>query len=70
MISTRLDVNASKGVSEEVSKSLYVPLSQIDTYLFDGGITTLLGKTTDSDYVGVTDILSGDLKNSVLACVF
>ena len=40
--SIRLDVNSSKGSSEEVSKALDVSLSHIDTYRFNGKIKFFL----------------------------
>ena len=36
VLSIRLDVNSSKGISEEVAKSLGVSLSHVNTYFFNG----------------------------------
>ena len=38
-------------------------LHQIDTYRSYGGITLIIGQTTDSGDVVVTEILSSELKN-------
>ena len=40
-----IDVNSSRGNSEEVEKALDVSLIQIINYRFDGEITILLGQT-------------------------
>ena len=37
-------------------------LNQIDTYRYDGGITIILGKTTDSGGGGVTESLASEIK--------
>ena len=58
-----LDLDASKGSSEGVETSLDVSLHHIDTYQSDGGRTILLGQTTDSGGVGVTESLASDLEN-------
>ena len=50
----RLDADVSKGISEEVAKSLDVSLNHIDTYHSDGGRTLLIGQTTESGGGGVT----------------
>ena len=59
----RLDSDASKGRSEELSKALYVSLNQIGTYWCDGGRTLLIGYKTDSGGGGVTESLASELKN-------
>ena len=59
----RLDADASRGSSEEVSKALDVSLNHIDTYQYDGEITLIIGQTTDSGGGGVTERLDGELKN-------
>ena len=64
----RLDVNASKGRSEEVSKLLDVSLIHIDTYHFDGEITLLIGHKRDSYGGGATDRLYVELKTVVHIC--
>ena len=63
MKSTRLDTDASKGISEEVSKALAVLLNYIDTYRYDGLRNIILGQTTSSGGGGVTESLSSELKN-------
>ena len=44
-----IDMNASKGISEEVAKSFDISIIQIGTYRFDRERTLLIGQTTDSD---------------------
>ena len=41
-----LDADESKGIPEELAKTLDVSLNNIDTYRSDGGRTFLLGQTT------------------------
>ena len=52
----------SKGISEEVAKSLDVSLSQIDTCRLDGESTLILGQKKYSNGGGVTERLAGKLK--------
>ena len=63
MQSTHLDVDASKGRSEEVAKAVYVLLNQIDTYQSYGGRTIILAKTTDSSGGRVIESLDSECTN-------
>ena len=54
--------DAYKGISEEVSKALYLSLIDIGIYLSGGGRTLLLGLTTESGGCGVTESLSSSIK--------
>ena len=62
MQSIRLDVDLSKGISEEVEKALDMSLNQIYPYRCDGGRILIIGQTTDYGGVGVTESLSSELK--------
>ena len=55
----RIDADASKGISKELSKALVVSLNHIDTQRSYGGRTLVLGKTTDSGGDGGTESLVG-----------
>ena len=63
--SMKLDVNESRGISEEVSNALDVQLIHIDTQRFEGKTTLLFGQKTDSDGGGVIENLADELKNVV-----
>ena len=65
MQSIKIGVNVSKETSEEVSNTLDVSLSQIYTYRRDGVRTLLLGQRTDFVGGGVTERISGKLRNVV-----
>ena len=66
----RLCLNAFKGSSEEVEKALDVSLSHIDTYLFYGEITLIIGQKNKSDDGGVMESLAGEPPKNVRICVF
>ena len=55
--------DASKGISEELSKAFDLSLNQIDNYRSYGEGTLLIVQTTDSGGCGVTNRLSSELKN-------
>ena len=55
-------MDASKGRSQEVEKSLDVSLKHIDNYRYDGEITLLIEQTTDSGGGGVIESLVDELK--------
>ena len=53
----------SKGISEKVSKSIYVPLIQIDTFRLDGERNILIVQITGSGGVRVTERLACEVKH-------